>query len=102
MVNIVNKETNSVTKIDPAEGAIRVSSPSDIYLNIASGEVTEVSRSGDDLIITLANGETLVIQDFYLFEDGLVYNSALDGAAIEGGFGALPLSRPSPMQALKA
>ncbi|SLN56709.1 BapA prefix-like domain-containing protein [Pseudooctadecabacter jejudonensis] len=76
MPTIVNKETNAVTNIEAAAGRVVIVSPSDIYLDLASGEIADVARSGDDLILTLANGEILVLQDFYAFDEPLVFETA--------------------------
>ncbi|MCE8018720.1 BapA prefix-like domain-containing protein [Halomonas sp. MCCC 1A11036] len=49
-------------------GDLIVERPSNILLNLHPDEVTSLIREGDDLVVTLADGRTLRIVDFYIDE----------------------------------
>ena len=50
---------------DAAHGFVTVERASDISLNLLPGEVVSMQRQGGDLVLELANGETITLQGYF-------------------------------------
>ncbi|MFG5379584.1 BapA/Bap/LapF family prefix-like domain-containing protein [Yoonia sp. R2-816] len=97
--NVVT-QSNNVNAIDLPDNVA-----SNVSLNVAPEDVASYARQGDDLIVQLANGETITIADFflqpggetnrlYLGEDEPLFRANVIGGAILGhGSGGVVLSR---------
>ena len=63
--NIVAKSGNLVSK-DVAIQNLKLTQPSILQLNIAPEKVVKFERSGNDLTLILEDGNTIVVQDFFV------------------------------------
>ena len=58
---------------------LRIAAQDNVYYQLTDGEGMAVqgvqaSRAGQDLIVHMADGQTLIIENYFLFEDGSLKN----------------------------
>ncbi|WP_353236415.1 Ig-like domain-containing protein, partial [Diaphorobacter ruginosibacter] len=75
-VSVVGKHS-AVSKFGVGSD-VALNEPSVVKLAVTRADVRAVSRSGDDLIVTLTNGEKVTVQRYFLNAEGAANNLVLD------------------------
>ncbi|MDH4744378.1 Ig-like domain-containing protein, partial [Sphingomonas sp. CBMAI 2297] len=66
--DVIDKSTGNIVHV-PGD-SIDLSSPSVVRLDIDRSQITSLERQGNDLIVHLANGETIRVSNFYVQTNG--------------------------------
>ena len=66
--DVIDKSTGNIVHV-PGD-SIDLSSPSVVRLDIDRSQITALERQGNDLIVHLANGETIRVSNFYVQANG--------------------------------
>jgi VCBS repeat-containing protein len=66
--DVIDKSTGNIVHV-PGD-SIDLSSPSVVRLDIDRSQITALERQGNDLIVHLANGETIRVSNFYVQTNG--------------------------------
>ncbi|KFF49455.1 hypothetical protein GY26_08105, partial [Gammaproteobacteria bacterium MFB021] len=64
-VSARSEDLNQAPLIDVDNGTLSLEQPSNVLLKLSPDQVEQVVRQGDDLIVTLSDGQVLRITDFY-------------------------------------
>ena len=102
MANFVLIDKKSLNEISVDTSNINLTAPSSVHTKLYRNEVSEFIQDGNNLILKLKNGKTIVVKNFFIvkgeLESELVFEDAtgmpwlpflLGGAAVAGGIAAL-------------
>ncbi|WP_409311232.1 Ig-like domain-containing protein, partial [Pectobacterium sp. B1J-3] len=65
-ISIIVKKSGAASTLNASSGELYLSSPSIVKLQVSRQEISAMSRSGNDLIVTLHSGEKVVLKNFYV------------------------------------
>ncbi|MEH0833275.1 Ig-like domain-containing protein, partial [Pectobacterium cacticida] len=64
-ISITEKDNGQVSLVNTPTGEIVLSSPSIVKLQLDRNDIASMTRSGNDLVVTLHSGERVVLKNFY-------------------------------------
>lgn len=68
--SIISKNTGNISKFDTLD--LVLNEPSVVVLEHSKDEIKNIARDGDNLIITLNNGEVIKVENFFSLDNSLV------------------------------
>lgn len=66
-ISIISKLTGVTNTVEASE--ITLNSPSIVELKLERSDIASITRSREDMVITLRDGETITVKNFYAFAD---------------------------------
>lgn len=66
-ISIISKLTGVTNTVESSE--ITLNSPSIVELKLERSDIASITRSGQDMMVTLRDGEVITIKNFYAFAD---------------------------------